>query len=390
MSRRNILSRILLFVVAGALATLMLVGFKFFPIEMGTYTSLVHNMSLCFLDGQIPCRYSSSTTLFGSAIFNYLAPLPYCVGVLLYAVVGNLSLSVKFLFILPVVLGMCSVYFLLKSVWGRSKAMLLALSVSAVASFIVIWVLHLQLGLVWTIGFLPLATVAFLRFRQIPTLANSLILTLALALFLLMYRENLLIELLALLVVAVWFLKTKVSLGVGLFAFLSIGLSLGMTAYFWAPSFVEQSMVRFDTGGLSVLPASAQGRPRVSVRPDWEVLTGQVRVGNFEKGSNWFRFNIEVDGHSIIRLPIHYFPNWIVRSGGVELINYYNNNDLELITLILGEGNFLIEGRLQDTPIRVLSQIVSGISLGVFVVLLVVEFGGIKKALKYYFKSIGR
>ena len=81
-------------------------------------------------------------------------------------------------------------------------------------------------------------------------------------------------------------------------------------------------------------------------------------INNFQKGTNWQKFEVEVVGESLLQFPLYYFPGWQVLVNG-ELAEINHENELGLITIKLEEGDYQIEAKLKDTPIRKLGNIIS-------------------------------
>ena len=83
---------------------------------------------------------------------------------------------------------------------------------------------------------------------------------------------------------------------------------------------------------------------------------GQIK--NFQKGTDWQKFQVEVVSESLLQLPLYDFPGWQVSANG-EPVEINHENELGLITIRLKEGHYRIEARLNDTPVRKLGNIIS-------------------------------
>jgi len=84
-------------------------------------------------------------------------------------------------------------------------------------------------------------------------------------------------------------------------------------------------------------------------------------IKNFQKGTNWEKFELNVKGESIIKLPLYDFPGWQVLVNG-QPVEINHENDLGLISFHLGAGSYQVEAKLKNTPIRQLSNLISLIS----------------------------
>jgi len=137
------------------------------------------------------------------------------------------------------------------------------------------------------------------------------------------------------------------------------------------------------------LPIYALAPPAELATSRYEVLTGEVEINNFKEGSNWVTFQADVKKHSIIRLSMYYFPQLeVLVDGKPTKIDY--ENSLGLVTFILGTGNHIIEAKLLDTPIRTFSNIVTLVSIIVFVFLVFISPRKTKNWLFYYLKGLRR
>ncbi len=78
-------------------------------------------------------------------------------------------------------------------------------------------------------------------------------------------------------------------------------------------------------------------------------------IKNFQKGTNWQKFEANVLGESFLQFPLYDFPGWqVLVNGRPTEINH--ENELGLITIKLKEGNYQIEAKLKNTPIRKISN----------------------------------
>lgn len=136
------------------------------------------------------------------------------------------------------------------------------------------------------------------------------------------------------------------------------------------------------------LPIYAEAPPAALAATPYEVLTGDTIVMNFSQGSNWIAFQTDTKSHSIIRISQYYFPEWKVRVDGREVPVDYKNNDLGLMTILLGEGVHTIDARLYDSPTRIVSNwiTVSGIVLLIFLIL--TQISKTRKWIYYYLKGL--
>lgn len=136
------------------------------------------------------------------------------------------------------------------------------------------------------------------------------------------------------------------------------------------------------------LPVFAKEPPAELAKERYEILTGDSRIFDYQAGSNWFNFKTETNTHTIVRISQYYFPDWKIFIDGKEAKFEYKNNSLGLMTLILGKGSHIVEGRLFDTPIRSIGNLLSIVAFGIIVLLFVLQSKVIRRWLTYYRKGV--
>ncbi len=136
------------------------------------------------------------------------------------------------------------------------------------------------------------------------------------------------------------------------------------------------------------LPIFAKEPPAELAKERFQILTGDSKVYDFEEGSNWLKFKADTNSHTILRLSQYYFPDWKIFIDGKETKVEYENNSLGLMTIILGKGNHTIEGRLYDTQIRFLSNLLSFAALIILILFFLSKLKKIREWVKYYRKRV--
>lgn len=136
------------------------------------------------------------------------------------------------------------------------------------------------------------------------------------------------------------------------------------------------------------LPIFAKEPPAELATQRYQILTGDSSIKDFQQGTNWFRFKTETQTHSIIRLSQYYFPEWRIIVDGIAVPIEYKDNTLGLMTVILGEGKHDIEGRLHDTPVRVISNFITMLTLAIMALVFMFQIKRVKKWIRYYRKRI--
>lgn len=347
----------------------------------------VNKMVFCFQDGQFPCRWVGNYgSELGTPLFNYIAPLPYYIGGLIYQYDRSYSFVTKIIFLIPFGVLLISSWWLL-SKYKKSLPMLLSFLGIGIGYWGLLFSVHVGVGFLWALASLMALLCLTLNLYMSKTVNNGLWVTLAMTVFLLSKQEALVI-LLGLVLVGITIAWTKQNIRFLVLLVLGLVLSIGVAAFYIFPMIVEADMVRLNSLNGDFLPSSVKSMPDRRPTPKIVVLVGDARIFGFEESSNRFRFGIDNSDHSIVRLATPYFPNWKIKANGVQIKNYYDNNSLGLMTIILGEGRFIVEGKLEDTPVREIANIVSVVSLVVLCFLFFAEMGRIRKGLLYYLKAL--
>ena len=136
------------------------------------------------------------------------------------------------------------------------------------------------------------------------------------------------------------------------------------------------------------LPIYAKQPPAELAKERYEILTGDSRIFDFEQGSNWLKFKTETRSHTIIRLSQYFFPDWKILVDGKEVQIDYKSSGLGLMTIILGQGNHIVEARLFDTPVRSLANMLTVIGFVIAVILFTLQFKIFRRWLLYYKERI--
>jgi len=138
------------------------------------------------------------------------------------------------------------------------------------------------------------------------------------------------------------------------------------------------------------LPKSAKEPPAALAITDYEVLTPKpVNVDAFYEGTNWFSMNVTTSDHTIIRFSQYYFPGWQIYVNGTP-VSINADNNLGLMTVTVGAGEFKIDGRLYNTAPRVFGNVISIIGVLLLGGIFVLSNGRAKKWFGYYLRSVKR
>ncbi len=134
------------------------------------------------------------------------------------------------------------------------------------------------------------------------------------------------------------------------------------------------------------LPIYAEAPPAELAPAPYNLETGDADIINFQKGTDWYRFEANVKSHTIIRLAQYYFPNWVVKVNA-EPVNIDYNNPLGLMQFILGTGQYTIEAKLEDTVVRKIGNLMTVIGMIIVVIITLVEVPKFRRWLMYYARA---
>jgi hypothetical protein len=348
----------------------------------------VNKMRLCIDDQQLPCRWVGNYQYdLGTPIFNYVAPLSYYIGGYAFSIFEDSQLITKILYLLPLLFIGLGAGLLTRNRGWRIINCVIFSSVIYILYGIGLFVFGLNVGILWSIGTFILVLITYLRLTDKKTVKNSLWLAIFMALFILSTQEAVFI-LFGVVIIAGFFEWLSKRMRLLMLLLFSWVLSIGLGAFYVFPMIIESDQVKLNAINGEFLPISVRSIPDRDPIEEITILAGEAQIFGFEEHSASFRFGVDNGDHSIIRLAVPYFPNWEIKANGVPIKNYYDNNSLGLTTLIFGEGRFVVEGRLMDTPVREISNIVSLVSLAVLLFMLFSEMSRIRSGLRYYLKAL--
>lgn len=124
---------------------------------------------------------------------------------------------------------------------------------------------------------------------------------------------------------------------------------------------------------MDYLPKTAKFAPESLAFEKPKSIEGDLTVGQFSKTSDSFSFDVDVYTPSSVEVPVMYFPGWVVYVDG-RMVKPEVHGDNGLIKVTFTEGQHQVFGEFADTPIRKAANMVSLLSFGVFLVVIV--FGG--------------
>lgn len=337
-------------------------------------------MNECFKDGQIPCRWVPDLqNLYGYPLFNFHAPLPYYLGQLIFLLTDNFINAVKIMFSVSIMVSIVFIYLIYKKLNKPITGFIVLFFI-----FSLIYLIYKRdaIGEMWALMFLSTSAYSIFKLKEQINLKRMLLFALSIAFLITSYDLSfkLLVPLIIIDLVIIFIKKSQIK-----FLWFSLmGLFLGilLSSFYLLPMIVEKNLVH-----KNYLPIFVKETPPPATN-GFEKLIGDTRVLDYKEGSNWLSFNTETNSHTIIRLHEYYFPNWKIFVDGKEILVEYENNSTGLMSLILGKGNHTIHAKLYNTPIRLLSNLLTLLGVGITVILFLISFANVRKWLLYYKKGI--
>jgi hypothetical protein len=112
-----------------------------------------------------------------------------------------------------------------------------------------------------------------------------------------------------------------------------------------------------------------------------EIRKGKVEVENFKIYTDNFESKIKVTEEAIVEYPVLDFPEWKLRVNGKEY-KHYIDDKWGRISLELPQGEYQINGKLHDTPIRMAANLITLFSfVGVVLLIILRSNSKVKKLL---------
>lgn len=128
---------------------------------------------------------------------------------------------------------------------------------------------------------------------------------------------------------------------------------------------------------LDYLPVTAV-EPREAAPSEPIIVSGQAEVNNFKNRSNRWEFKINVLSPTVVEMPVFDFPKWQVYVDGKK-VDHSNKNYLGRISINLPSGNYKVVGKFENTPIRILGNLVTFVSIAIIIFLTYGKIGKISR-----------
>lgn len=200
-------------------------------------------MSEALADGVFPVRWAPDLR-YGEPLFNFYAPLPYYLGVLVHLAGFNFIWVAKILFILSSVLSAVTMYILSRKLFSQRGAIL--------ASVLYVWAPYRAVDIYvrgalsesWAFVFFPLIFYMSLLLSEKITIKNIFLLSVSLAgLFL---THNVTTLMFAPFLIFWWgyLIWTKKKLSIIFYSLLATVLGIGLASFYLLPAFFERGLIQ--------------------------------------------------------------------------------------------------------------------------------------------------
>ncbi len=122
-------------------------------------------------------------------------------------------------------------------------------------------------------------------------------------------------------------------------------------------------MLQQTAGIYDYLPRWASTAAKGKAGDLIDEIEGEVDITNKQKGTDWFSFDALVKNNEAkITLAQHYFPNFKIYNGDQELV-FDIEPELGRMTFELAPGEYKIRTKLENTPVRSASNLITLFSL---------------------------
>ncbi len=206
----------------------------------------IFEMRRCFNDLQLPCRWVPDMGYGnGFPLYNYYSALPYYLGAVLSYAFGFIG-AAKLLFLIPLVLGIISMYYLANELFGENLAVVSAALYGLAPYRALDSYVRGDIAESFALAIAPLLFLFSLKLIRLPNKNNFLIFTLTLAAFLITHN---IMTLFFLPLLISWIIFNLIQCKFRNFkqVFIAVVLGFGLAAFFILPAFLEKDLVQTET-----------------------------------------------------------------------------------------------------------------------------------------------
>lgn len=208
----------------------------------------LYEMSKCFADNQIPCRWVPDLGgMYGYPLFNYYAPLAYYFGEGVYFLTHSLLFSFKFMFAVSFLGSYIFMYLLASKFWGKVGGVLAAVFYCFAPYHALDFYVRGAMGEMWALMFYPMIFWAITKLSEKVNIRNMLVLTLSMAGLMLSHNLSTMIFLpISLVWIVITYLK-KSNMYFLKYSVFSIILAIALAAFYVFPVLTEKNLVHLET-----------------------------------------------------------------------------------------------------------------------------------------------
>ncbi len=127
--------------------------------------------------------------------------------------------------------------------------------------------------------------------------------------------------------------------------------------------------IQQKAGLMDYLPKSAYYEPQGRAPEEPEIRSGKAIPENYKVLSDSFTFKIKVDELANVEIPIIEYPNWKVFVNGKEY-PHSDENHWGRLRIDLPPGIYEVSGKLYNTPIRTLSNLLTLVSFSLLIMII--------------------
>jgi hypothetical protein len=127
--------------------------------------------------------------------------------------------------------------------------------------------------------------------------------------------------------------------------------------------------IQQKAGLMDYLPKSAYYEPQGRAPEEPEIRSGKADPENYKVLSDSFTFKIKVDELANVEIPIIEYPNWKVFVNGKEY-PHSDENHWGRLRIDLPPGIYEVSGKLYNTPIRTLANLMTLVSFGLLIMII--------------------
>lgn len=106
-----------------------------------------------------------------------------------------------------------------------------------------------------------------------------------------------------------------------------------------------------------------------------EVIDGNAKIKELDRKSTYHKYQVQVNKQTLFEENTLYFPGWEIKANGVPLKLEFQNMTYRGVMLFnLSKGNYIVEAKYSETKLRLVSDIISFVSLLIVLCFIAIRF----------------